>query len=155
MGWMAVPNRMNFRKSSKGGVSFSIQKFILQILDLYKRLFRAFSVQTNFLSKDDASNCLKMFFLDSPDSCACTLLDASSRGNKIIYYILKINSTVFQIHEINFKRSNDPDATLPPTSSFIRSYKIILVPWRSSGCLLSPLYRLFVPLSFFLFVFLP
>ena len=35
-GRVALPNQMNFRKSSKGGggESFSIQKFILQILDL-------------------------------------------------------------------------------------------------------------------------
>ena len=44
-GWRyhLVPNRMNFRKSSKGGCggggSFSIKKFVLQILDLYKGLF--------------------------------------------------------------------------------------------------------------------
>ena len=38
---MAQPNRMNFRKCSKGGGggSFSIQKFILHILDLFKGLF--------------------------------------------------------------------------------------------------------------------
>ena len=39
-----LPNRMNFRKSGRGGGggSFSIQKFILQILDLYIGLFRTF-----------------------------------------------------------------------------------------------------------------
>ena len=36
-------SRMNFRKSSRGGGSFSIQKFILQILDLYRAFFRTFS----------------------------------------------------------------------------------------------------------------
>ena len=39
---MTVPKRMNFWKSSEGGGgggSFSIQKFILQILDLYTGLF--------------------------------------------------------------------------------------------------------------------
>ena len=30
---------MNFRKSSKGGKAFSIQKFMLQILDLYTGFF--------------------------------------------------------------------------------------------------------------------
>ena len=34
-GRMAVPNRINFRKSSKGGGLFSIQRFILQILDSF------------------------------------------------------------------------------------------------------------------------
>ena len=42
LGRMAVPKRMNFRKSSKGGGrgrgSFSIQKFILQLLDFYTGL---------------------------------------------------------------------------------------------------------------------
>ena len=34
-GRMALPKRMNFRRSSRGGRgSFPIQKFILQILDL-------------------------------------------------------------------------------------------------------------------------
>ena len=41
-GRVALPNRMNFRKSSKGGGegrAFLIKNIILQILDLYKRLF--------------------------------------------------------------------------------------------------------------------
>ena len=41
-GRVALSNQMNFRKSSKGGRgggSFSIQKFIIQVLDLYKGLF--------------------------------------------------------------------------------------------------------------------
>ena len=33
------PKRMNFRKSSRGGGSFSIQKFMLQNLDLQTGLF--------------------------------------------------------------------------------------------------------------------
>ena len=34
-GWVRLTDRMNFRKSSeRGGGSFSIQKFILQNLDL-------------------------------------------------------------------------------------------------------------------------
>ena len=36
---MAAPNRMNFRKSSKGGGAFSIQKFMLQILETLNRTF--------------------------------------------------------------------------------------------------------------------
>ena len=36
---MALPNRMNFRKSAKGGGSFSIQKFMLQILGTLNRAF--------------------------------------------------------------------------------------------------------------------
>ena len=49
---MALPNRMSFRKSSNGGRgSFSIRKFLLQILDLYKGLFSDVSqkeLQYNF-----------------------------------------------------------------------------------------------------------
>ena len=37
-GWVTVAKRMDFRKSSKGGGSFSIQNIILQILDLYTEL---------------------------------------------------------------------------------------------------------------------
>ena len=38
LGRVTLPNRMNFRKSSKGGGSFSIQKSILQVWDLYTGL---------------------------------------------------------------------------------------------------------------------
>ena len=48
-GQVTLPNRINFRENSKGGVgggSFSIEKFVLQILGLYKRLlFRRFPKQ--------------------------------------------------------------------------------------------------------------
>ena len=41
---MAAPNRMNFRKSSKGGGgSFSIQKFMLQILGTINKAFWAWN----------------------------------------------------------------------------------------------------------------
>ena len=39
---MAVPNRMNVWKSSKGGLTFSTQKFMLQILGLYIGFFGRF-----------------------------------------------------------------------------------------------------------------
>ena len=43
-GRMALPNQMNFRKSSKGGEgSFSIQKFTLQILGTLNRAFLAWN----------------------------------------------------------------------------------------------------------------
>ena len=43
-GRVRLTNRMNFRKIARGGRgSFSIQKFILQILDLYKGFFQTFS----------------------------------------------------------------------------------------------------------------
>ena len=38
-GRIPLPNRMNFWKSAKGGGSFSIQKFILQILRTLNRAF--------------------------------------------------------------------------------------------------------------------
>ena len=38
-GRVAAPNQMNFRKSAKGGGSFSIQKLILQILGTLNSAF--------------------------------------------------------------------------------------------------------------------
>ena len=42
-GQVRLPKRMNFGKLPKGEWSFSIQKFILQILDLYIGLFSGVS----------------------------------------------------------------------------------------------------------------
>ena len=49
---MAVPNRMNVWKSSKGGLTFSSQKFMLQILGLYIGFFGRFpkKMQHSFLN---------------------------------------------------------------------------------------------------------